>query len=473
MPITLLIDFGSTFTKVRALDLENQELVGLSQAPSTVDSDSDINVGLRTAYESLKEEAKLRDGDFALRLASSSAAGGLRIAAIGLVSRLTTEAAKRAAYGAGGKVIAVYSNKMSAREGKDISEHRPDLVLLAGGTDGGNSEALLHNARLLAMIEIDCPIVLAGNKTAADEAEAILREAGKPTVVTENVMPELNQLNIDPAHGAIREVFIERIVHGKGLDKAKAFLDDDIIPTPLAVLRGATLLANGHGGEHLVVDIGGATTDIDSLAVGASGRGDIVPKGLPAPFAHRTVEGDLGLRYNASHILDLVGEEDLLATIARIGPEMATDRTSADDLRARIQNRVARTDFLPEDELEFRIDAAIARHAVSLATKRHAGTLESYHTATGTVYFQRGKDLTDIASVIGTGGVFKHGRYPKDILSAVVDDLPDPLSLRPKGPAYYLDDSYLLFAAGLLAERAPGPALAILKRHIRALSTTD
>jgi uncharacterized protein (TIGR01319 family) len=325
---------------------------------------------------------------------------------------------------------------------------------------------------------MNCPIVLAGNKTVTDEAEAILREGGKPVVITENVMPELNQLNIDPAHRAIREVFIERIVHGKGLDKAKAFLDDDIIPTPLAVLKGATLLANGHAdvagiGEHLVVDIGGATTDIDSLAVGASERGDIVPKGLPAPFAHRTVEGDLGIRYNASHIFDLVGEEGLLETIARIGPEPAADRAMADDLRTRIQQRVACTEFLPEDELDFRIDAAIARHAVSLATKRHAGTLEPYHTATGTVYFQRGKDLTNVARVIGTGGVFKYGHYPKDILSAVVGDVPDPLSLRPKGPAYYLDDSYLLFAAGLLAERAPGPALGILKKNIRELSTTN
>ena len=472
MTITVLIDFGSTFTKVRALDLDNVRLIGSSQAPSTVDSD--INVGLRAAYEHLLAETGLRDEDIELKLASSSAAGGLKIAAIGLVPSLTTEAAKRAAFGAGGKVVAVYSNKMSAREGADLLNHRPDLVLLAGGTDGGNGDVLLHNARLLSIMALDCPVLLAGNKVVADEAEAILKATGNSVVVTENVMPELNQLNTDPAHLAIREIFIGQIIHGKGLDKAQAFLDDVIIPTPLAVLKGATLLAEGIQGEtgigeHLVVDIGGATTDVDSLAIGASARGDVVPKGLPTPFAHRTVEGDLGMRYNAMHILEMVGEETLLATVAECRSETVKKIPTVEDLRQRIQNRVEQTDFTPEDEVDHLIDTAIARHAVSLATKRHAGTLEPYHTATGTVYFQQGKDLTDVQCVIGTGGIFKYGKYPKNILSAVAAEALDPLSLRPNSPSYYLDDSYLLFAAGLLAERAPGPALKILKAHIRKL----
>src|SRR6185312_7042415 len=89
--LALLIDFGSTYTKLRALDLASGDIAASAQGPSTVTSD--VNVGLDAAMAAL---ARVLGGTprFAHRLACSSAAGGLRMVTVGLVKELTAEAAR-------------------------------------------------------------------------------------------------------------------------------------------------------------------------------------------------------------------------------------------------------------------------------------------------------------------------------------------------------------------------------------------
>jgi uncharacterized protein (TIGR01319 family) len=136
----------------------------------------------------------------------------------------------------------------------------------------------------------------------------------KTVVVTENVMPEFNVLGIEPARAAIRQVFIDRIVHAKGMDRARAELDAVLMPTPAAVLEGARLLADGTPadgglGSLLVVDPGGATTDVHSIATGEPATPGAIPQGLPEPREKRTVEGDLGMRHNAATLVESMGIE--------------------------------------------------------------------------------------------------------------------------------------------------------------------
>ena len=161
-----------------------------------------------------------------------------------------------------------------------------------------------------AAAALACPIVLAGNRSAMDQCRE--RLAGRAVIVTENVMPEFNVLNIEPARGAIREVFIDRIVHAKGIDRAQAMFDRVLMPTPAAVMEGARLLADGCDGlaglgELLVVDPGGATTDVHSVASGEPSRAGVIPQGLPEPRVKRTVEGDLGMRHNVAAIDEAAG----------------------------------------------------------------------------------------------------------------------------------------------------------------------
>jgi len=282
MSAALLIDFGSTYTKLRALDLPARRLIGTGQGPSTVASD--VMIGMRAALADLERRAGALPR-FRYRLASSSAAGGLRMVTVGLVRELTAEAARQAALGAGAKLVGTFAYRLTAADLDAIAALAPDILLLAGGTDGGNLEVVLHNAAALGASRLACPIVYAGNRAAADQARRSL--AGKAAQFTENVMPEFNTLNIEPAREAIRRIFIERIVHAKGIDRAAAQFDQLLMPTPAAVLEGVRLLADGLPGTPglgtvLTLDPGGATTDVHSVAGNEPAPG-VLPQGLPEP----------------------------------------------------------------------------------------------------------------------------------------------------------------------------------------------
>jgi uncharacterized protein (TIGR01319 family) len=443
----LFIDFGSTYTKLRAVDLDAGAVIATAQGPSTVTTD--VNVGLDAALAQLAQHADALPR-FACRLASSSAAGGLRMVTAGLVRELTAEAARQAALGAGARLVGSFAYRLTAGDVARVVELVPDILLLCGGTDGGNASVIVHNATLLAQSPLACPVVVAGNREAADECARLLREgargAGRRVVVTANVMPQLNVLDIEPARAAIRVVFLGHIVHAKGIDRAAARFDAVLMPTPAAVLEGARLLADGTGDEPglgplVVVDPGGATTDVHSIGEGADAPG-VIRHGLPEPYAKRTVEGDLGMRHNAAAIAAAAG----LDALAR---DAGITLAAAESLLATFTHDVGR---LPQDDAERRFDAAMARAAIRLAMARHAGTHETVYTAQGPVSVQRGKDLREAAVLIGTGGALVHAGDPAALLAAALADAAAPQSLRPRAPKLLLDRDYLLYAVGLLAQ---------------------
>lgn len=458
MSLALLIDFGSTFTKIQAIDLAAEEIVAYAQSCTTVETD--IMVGLREALDLLPP--KIRNSTFSCKLSSSSAAGGLAMVTIGLIPELSAEAARRAALGAGAKVIRVYSFRLSSRELQELEALKPDILLLAGGTDGGNSEVILENAKKLAQSQVRCPIVIAGNKVAADEVNDLLSFSGKTTLVTHNVMPEVNVLNVEPARAMIRKVFIERIIEAKGLKKAEEFVEGILMPTPAAVLSAAQLLSQGTASERglgdlVVVDIGGATTDVHSIGLGNPVQAGVVCKGLPEPMAKRTVEGDLGIRYNASFILKLCGQERILKNA----------RFSHPDLLQKLQSLSRSVETLPRSEEGRDLDFALAACAAQAAMERHAGTIETLWGPQGQYYVQHGKDLTNIGHLIGTGGIFIHHPQAGEILRKTLFSPQEPFSLRPRDPAIYTDARYCLFAIGLLADRYPEQACRIARKYLK------
>ncbi|MBI2526631.1 MAG: glutamate mutase L [Candidatus Rokubacteria bacterium] len=460
MPAVFLIDFGSTFTKIVAVDPAAPRVLARVQAPSTVDTD--VRVGLDAALGELRTALGTPAVAAGRFMASSSAAGGLRLAALGLVPELTAEAARRAALGAGARVLRVFAHRLNSREAAALEALAPEIVLLAGGTDGGNSEVVRHNAAALARTSLTCPIVYAGNKDATDEVEALLRAGGKDVVVTENVLPEIGRLNVEPVRDAVRELFMRRIVEAKGMHRVRPMVGDVLMPTPMAVLLAAVLLAHGVPGEAgvgdvVVVDVGGATTDVHSAASGTPSDPTWVVRGLPEPFAKRTVEGDLGLRVNAGSVLEAAGGERL-ASLASLPAARVTTMVA----------QLAReTERVPTTRDEHALDEALARTAVSIAVGRHAGTVETvYGIAATPVQVVRGKDLTRVGVVVGTGGIFAHGAAPRRVLEGALVDATSPFSLRPRDARLLVDRSYLLYAMGLLAGDDPRAALRLMKRHL-------
>ena len=462
MPRTaLIIDFGSTYTKLRAIDLDRAEVIGSGQGPSTVTTD--INHGLDLALSDLKD----RLGGlptFEYRLASSSAAGGLGMVTIGLVPKLTAEAARHAALGAGAKILSNYSYELTDADVREIECLNADILLLSGGTDGGNKAVYLANAAALARSSVACPFVLAGNRSASDQVAEILKSGGKSTVTTENVMPEYLKLNIEPAREAIRKLFIEHIVHAKGIDRAADRFDEILMPTPAAVLAAATLLADGTEkseglGPLIVLDVGGATTDVHSVCDGSPTDPSVTMLGLEEPYAKRSVEGDLGMRHAAKDIVNAVGASEF----ARLA-EMDEGRVAA--LLSRCE---ADVDWLPETPEENSFDMALSQTAVRLSIQRHAGRQTLVQTVHGPTTVQRGKDLGRVATVIGTGGVLAHGGAPLSALSGAVRACAEAGALGPRSAKFYLDANYTLFACGLLGGREPDVALRLAKKSMDPL----
>ena len=176
MRAALLIDFGSTYTKLRAVDLDAPRVLASAQGPSTVTTD--VTIGLDQALAALG--AKLGGlPTFTHRLATSSAAGGLKMVTIGLVKELTAEAARQAALGAGAKLVGAFAYRLTAEDMRAIEALAPDIVLLAGGTDGGNRDVATHNGERLATSALDCPIIVACNRDIAEDIVARLISAGK------------------------------------------------------------------------------------------------------------------------------------------------------------------------------------------------------------------------------------------------------------------------------------------------------
>lgn len=455
MKPVLLIDFGSTYTKVTAVDLDAEELLGTAGAYTTVQTD--IGEGLAEAVAQLEEQTgKL---EFAERFACSSAAGGLRMVTSGLVPELTAEAAKQASLGAGAKVIGVYSYQLTEDDLQAIEQSRPDIILLTGGTDGGNTECILYNAAAIAGSSVTCPIVIAGNRGAGGECKRLL--AGKEAYLCENVMPKFGTLNIEPTQARIREIFLQKIIQAKGLSKASELVSGILMPTPSAMLKAMTLLAEGCEGERGIgeligIDVGGATTDIYSIANGMPAKANTVYKGLPEPYAKRTVEGDIGMRYSVHGIVAAGG-------VKKICELSGIDEGKAAEL---VDYLAEHTEVLPQtDELE-RLDFALASTAIETAVTRHAGTLELVYTPMGPTFVQTGKDLSEAKRIVVTGGALIHTKRTTEIALHALYSEAQPNSLKPKDAKIFIDRSYILAAMGLLSEHYPQTALRIMKKEL-------
>ncbi len=456
MKAVLLIDFGSTYTKLTAVDIDNERLLGTAASYTTVQSD--INDGLEAGLKLLRE--KTGPITYEECYACSSAAGGLRMVTSGLVPELTGEAAKLASLGAGAKTVGIYAFQLTEDDIRDIEAAKPDIFLLVGGTDGGNTECIVHNAKMLATMAPQFPIVIAGNRTAARECERILE--GHEVYICPNVMPKFGVLQVEPTQKQIREIFLNRIIQAKGLSKAAKLLSDIMMPTPSAVLQAMELLAGGCEGESgigdlVAVDVGGATTDVYSIADGMPEHMNTVFKGLPEPYAKRTVEGDIGMRYSLQGVIDAAG----LPRICHLSG-LAENRVLeiAEFLKAN-------TDRVPNGDSEWEaFDFAIASAAIEEAVKRHAGTLTETYTMLGQTYVQEGKNLTGVKQIVVTGGSLIHTSRTEEIAAHALFSPTEPTSLRPREADVWVDRTYIIAAMGLLSSYYPQTALRILKKEL-------
>jgi uncharacterized protein (TIGR01319 family) len=200
----------------------------------------------------------------------------------------------------------------------------------------------------------------------------------------------------------------------------------------------------------VVLDVGGATTDVHSVARGAPTDADAVVKGLHEPYAKRTVEGDLGVRYNLWNVVEAMGGAP--GAFRAIAERFARDVTTT-----------------PRTTEEAAVDAALAGVAVGHAMRRHAGSVEVFYSAQGPISVVRGKDLRGVNLILGTGGPLVFSPRREEILRQACYDPAERASLRPVNPRLYIDSEYTMFAFGLLGEVDAKMAVRMLKRYCRPI----
>ncbi|CRK59715.1 Protein mutL [Alloactinosynnema sp. L-07] len=418
MPL-LCLDVGSTWTK-GALVAPDGTLLGTAQHATTPPEVLDGVAAVTDALDARAAEV----------LACSSAGGGLRLAVVGQERLVSAEAGYRVALSAGAKVVHVSSGDLDGAGIRALRADRPDVILLVGGTDGGDQRVLLHNARRLGANRIAVPIVLAGNVEA--QSEALESLAGRKVVATANVLPDVGELAPGPARAAIRSVFLSHVIGGKGLSRGPRFRSLVRTVTPDAVLTGVSRLAgvlarDEEEGAVLVVDVGGATTDVYSAVSTVDGERAAT---VALPADRRTVEGDIGMRWSAPGIVAEALAERLI--------------TAPEDLGAAAKHRAADVDFIPTTAEESEVDIRLAALAAILAVRRHLRLVEGNLGPKGA------------GLLVLSGGVFRHASA--DALAQVEATLrADPI-VRPvlRTARVVVDRSYVLAPAGLLADAGHG-----------------
>jgi uncharacterized protein (TIGR01319 family) len=443
--LTCCVDFGSTFTKAALVDLAGGGLVATASSPTTLGSD------VLDGWEACLTQLAERDpgAKAAPVLACSSAAGGLRIAVVGNEELVTGEAGRRVGLSSGGRVVEVVADGL-ARSGYDaLVAARPDVVLLVGGTDGGNAEVVVASAEALAAGAWSGPVVVAGNVDARPEIDHLLTRASVPHVLADNVVPRIGVLRPEGARAAIRDMFIRHVIGGKHLSARADFTAMVHAATPDAVLTAVELLAS-RVGDVAVVDVGGATTDVHSVVAVDPEDAGLSRQVVAAVPVSRTVEADLGVRWSAVETVRAGRDVGLLAA-GEVPAEAAARRH--DD-----------PSYLPDSTEQYAHDLRLARVAVGVALRRHAGRQQVSFGPDGRVVERDGKDLREVALLVGSGGVLRHGE-PRDVeevvRSACGEDVPGGWLL-PRDPRVVVDRSYVLAAAGLLAPEHPDAALALL-----------
>jgi uncharacterized protein (TIGR01319 family) len=457
LPAVALADFGSTYTKVRLVDRAEGRLLARAEAPTTIATD------LMEGYAAALTTAQAQLGtpvEIGREIAASSAGGGLRVAAIGLVADLTAAAARQAALNAGARVGAVLAGELGADQLARLDAAAPEIVLFAGGTDGGQREMVLDNARRLAAHGLAARVVVACNAAVAEEVATILAEAGVAAAVAANVMPELGRLEIESARAGISAAFLDHVIGGKGLSAGPEFARMVRMPTPEAVLAATRLLSRGPGGsggagDVIVVDVGGATTDVHSDHAVEPATPGIEEPLLPSPPTLRTVEGDLGLRAGAPGVVEADG---------RWLREQLGDGGEGVDRAAAV--RAAQPAWVPDDDGGARFDLLLATGCVTHALDRHCGTMLLSRSEAGPPALVRdGPDLREVNRMVGTGGVFAHGEDGEDVLREAIGRR-GPRSLAPRAPEIAIDRGYVLAAAGLLAAVDEEAAFRLLQSEL-------
>jgi uncharacterized protein (TIGR01319 family) len=479
LTVILATDCGSTTTKAILIEKIGGEYrqTYRGEAPTTVEEPvADVTAGVINAAIEVGELAGRRLVDEQGRIirpargnegcdiyiSTSSAGGGLQILVTGVVREMSAASAQRAALGAGAIVLDLIASNDRRRPHEKIQrirELRPDMVVMAGGTDGGTVKHVVQIAELIAPAKprprfgenYQMPVIFAGNREAAARVAETFDDSVALSIVP-NVRPLLERENLEPARDKIHDLFLEHVMaHAPGYDKLIAMTDAPIMPTPGAVGDILQEIAKARGINCVGVDIGGATTDVFSVFAGADGT----------PVFNRTVSANLGMSYSISNVCAEAGMANVLRWVGRSMDE----RT----LRNRVKNKMIRPTTIPQTAEALEFEQAVAREALRLAYQQHkefATTLKGVQQqrTVGDLFAQKSSGLSIVDNMrlnllVASGGVLSHAPQMEQTARMMID------AFEPEGITEIAKDSiFMMPHLGVLASVHPRAAMEVFEK---------
>jgi hypothetical protein len=365
----LVFDIDDSLTRAILIERtdEGYKILGMGQAQTTVDPPNlDVTIGVQKAARDLGQKTGRdlwgADGPSKARLlCSSNTGGGLYMMVAGVIGIISAESAQRAALGAGALLIDVFSKSDPRPDFEMIEKMRslkPDMFLLAGGTDGGAVEQVLDMTTLISAADVKprfgsefkLPLIFAGNIEAREKVSSALSKEKYGVRTVDNVRPVIERENLGPAKEAIYDSFREHvIIHSPGYDKLVKWSDQTIVPTQAAIGNILYAYALERQVNLLAVDVGGTTTDVYSVYQNAF---------------NRSLNADVGLTYGISNIMKIAGIQNIMRWIPK---EM--DEREARNIVGNLM--VLQPPSLTQDETL--VQEAAAREAIRLAVENHRG----------------------------------------------------------------------------------------------------
>lgn len=451
MKIDILVaEIGSTTTIVNAFDINNNQPIFLGRGVANTTVESDVNEGLKKAISDLARYLKTSDVEYHEMFASSSAAGGLRVTVHGLVYEMTVRASKEAALNAGANIHLVTAGKLTARNIDEIKKLNPNMIIVAGGTDYGETETALFNMKKILKMALNIPIIYAGNIENQSEIKELFISENKNHLlkIIDNVYPRVDQLNILPLRRVIYETFEEHIIHAKGMEHITDIVNQKIMPTPGSVME-ATMILYDQLGPIITIDVGGATTDIHSVAEPS----DDFKKYLEGePLQKRTVEGDLGVFINHENVLKLFNDGEL---------ENLLD-ISKEELKTILDNYT----YMPRTQNERNLVFELAKKCTHKALDRHVGDLRRVFTSSGQKIIPEGKDLSCVEYIVLTGGALINLHETEEIVRDYLKR--NQTKMMPsRGVKILRDHDYIMASVGVVALKHPDITYELLKKSLR------
>jgi uncharacterized protein (TIGR01319 family) len=447
----LVAEIGSTTTVINAFNgigSPDPCFLGQGQAPTSV-LEGDVIIGLNNALDDLKTKLVVSDITYDRFLATSSAAGGLKMTVHGLVYDMTVRAAKEAALGAGANIHMVTAGRLRRTDVNKIKSINPNIILIAGGVDYGERDTAIYNAEVIASLGLDIPVIYAGNIENQDEIKEIFEGKKIELHIVENVYPKIDQLNIEPTRSVIQDVFEKHIVHAPGMEHVRDMVNGSIVPTPGAVMIACQLLYDRIG-DTVTFDVGGATTDVHSVTEGSEEIERILIS--PEPKAKRTVEGDLGVYINMKNIVELIGIEEIAKKL-KITVEA-------------VDNLILDHPPIPTSDLQIRFVELLTERAVSLSLQRHAGKFRDLYSTAGKKKVAEGKDLTKIKYIVGTGGALTRLPGRTDIIKKVIANVKGNEMFPNAEAEILIDNDYIMASLGVMSKEYPEVAFKLLAKSL-------